>query len=79
MEAPANSRRSTVYSTKGMVSSTQPLANSAGIKVMSMVATVLMHALRFQRVYVYWNRRPPVSGAIVLLCFIRIAIGEYMV
>lgn len=35
MEGPANSRRSTVYSAKGMVSSTQPLANSAGIKVMS--------------------------------------------
>lgn len=28
------SRRSTVYSTKGMVSSTQPLANAAGIKIL---------------------------------------------
>lgn len=34
MEEPANSRRSTVYSTKGMVSSTQPLANSAGIRIL---------------------------------------------
>lgn len=30
-----NSRRSTVYSTKGIVASTQPLANSAGVKVLS--------------------------------------------
>lgn len=29
-----NSRRSTVYSTQGMVASTQPLANAAGIKVL---------------------------------------------
>lgn len=29
-----NSRRSTVYSTSGMVSSTQPLANSAGIRIL---------------------------------------------
>ncbi|KAG0682032.1 hypothetical protein C6P40_001383 [Pichia californica] len=35
MEAPTNSRRSTVYSTKGIVSSTQPLANAAGIKILS--------------------------------------------
>lgn len=30
-----NSRRSTVYSTKGIVSSTQPLANAAGIAILS--------------------------------------------
>jgi gamma-glutamyltranspeptidase/glutathione hydrolase len=29
-----NSRRSTVYSTRGVVSSTQPLANAAGIKIL---------------------------------------------
>ncbi|GMM45458.1 hypothetical protein DAPK24_020330 [Pichia kluyveri] len=34
MDLPYNSRRSTVYSTKGMVSSTQPLANAAGIKIL---------------------------------------------
>ncbi|QLQ82236.1 hypothetical protein HG537_0G04910 [Torulaspora globosa] len=36
MEGPINSRRSTVYSTKGIVSSTQPLANAAGIKILSL-------------------------------------------
>lgn len=34
MESGNNSRRSTVYSTKGMVCSTQPLANAAGIKIL---------------------------------------------
>lgn len=34
MENPTNSRRSTVYSTKGIVSSTQPLANAAGIRIL---------------------------------------------
>ncbi|GAV28222.1 hypothetical protein PMKS-001692 [Pichia membranifaciens] len=34
MEAATNSRRSTVYSTKGIVSSTQPLANAAGIRIL---------------------------------------------
>ncbi|CUM64921.1 uncharacterized protein PRCAT00002539001 [Priceomyces carsonii] len=36
MDGPTISRRSTVYSVKGMVSSTQPLANAAGIKVLSL-------------------------------------------
>ncbi|QLL35113.1 hypothetical protein HG536_0H04890 [Torulaspora globosa] len=36
MERPINSRRSTVYSIKGIVSSTQPLANAAGIKILSL-------------------------------------------
>lgn len=36
MDGPTNSRRSTVYSTKGIVSSTQPLANAAGIKILSL-------------------------------------------
>lgn len=34
MDLPTNSRRSTVYSTKGIVSSTQPLANAAGIQIL---------------------------------------------
>jgi gamma-glutamyltranspeptidase/glutathione hydrolase len=35
MDFATNSRRSTVYSTKGMVSSTQPLANSAGLNILN--------------------------------------------
>lgn len=35
MEGSTNSRRSTVYSVKGIVSSTQPLATAAGIKILS--------------------------------------------
>lgn len=35
METPFNSRRSTVYSSKGIVSSTQPLANAAGLKILA--------------------------------------------
>lgn len=40
-----NSRRSTVHSTKGIVSSTQPLANAAGLKVLEQGGNAAMAAV----------------------------------
>lgn len=66
-----NSRRSTVYSTKGIVSSPQFLANSAGVKILELGGNCVDAAIAVSAALCITEPAQQGLGAIALRCILN--------